>query len=302
MVGDRRRALLGKIAIRGAIECVTGLHIGASKEVLDIGSIDAPIVRDPIERVPYIPGSSLKGKLRALLERVRQREFNRYSGQGVHRHECSDPECTICRLVGSTTSGGGALNMPSRLIVRDCPLSASSKASLEQIDTGLPFAEWKFENALDRISACANPRQIERVPAGAAFDFEIVYSVEVTDPGEVEEDMLSLLLAMALLEDDYLGGHGSRGCGCIRWRPTAFVGRTLGYYSATRGDEREAAEIALGVESLDHCRDKASELILGLLEAAEPQPTAGESQADAASHPAEPEPQPVDGPDAEPVP
>ena len=271
MAEQRAKALLGKIAIRGTLECVTGLHIGASKENLDIGGIDAPIVRDPLLRAPYIPGSSLKGKLRALVERVLGKEFNRYSGQGVHRHECSDPACPVCRLFGSTTSGGGALNMPSRLIVRDCQLTDQAKQRLEQLDTGLQFSEWKFENALDRVSASANPRQLERVPAGAAFDFEIVYNVEVGDPEEVESDLVSLFLAMGLLEDDYLGGHGSRGYGRVRWRPQAFVGRALGYYSATSADDRSASEIAPEVDSLDACREKIQEVVLGLLEAAEPQ-------------------------------
>ncbi len=269
MVEDRSKALLGKIAIRGAIECVTGLHIGASKETFAIAGIDAPVVRDPLGRAPYIPGSSIKGKLRALFERAQHKEFNRYSGLGVHRHECSNARCPVCRLFGSTTSGGGALNMPSRLIVRDCRLTDAAKAELEHIDTGLPYTEWKFENALDRVSASANPRQIERVPAGADFDFEIVYSVEVADPSIVEEDVVNMLFAMTLLEDDYLGGHGSRGSGCVRWKPAALVGRTLGYYSATSADARKAAEIAFEVDSLDACREKVSDLVLGLLEAAE---------------------------------
>ena len=286
MVEQRFKALLGKIAIRGALECVTGLHIGASKETLDIGGIDAPIVRDPIGRAPYIPGSSIKGKLRSLLERVEQKEFNRYSGQGVHRHECSDPSCPVCRLFGSTTSGGGALNMPSRLIVRDACLTPESKQQLAQLDTGLQFSEWKFENALDRISASANPRQLERVPAGAAFEFEIVYNVEVADASVIEADLLNMLLAMSLLEDDYLGGHGSRGYGRVHWAPKQFTARTLGYYSAKSADERSAAETSAQVDSLDACRDKVEELVLATLEAAKPPTPAPEPAEPPAPSPA----------------
>lgn len=280
MVEQRAKALLGKIAVRGTIECVTGLHIGGSKENLDIGGIDAPIVRDPLSRQPYIPGSSLKGKLRALVERVLGKEFNRYSGQGVHRHECSDSACPVCRLFGSTTSGGGSMNMPSRLIVRDCQLTTQSRQHLSQLDTGLHFAEWKFENALDRVSACANPRQLERVPSGVAFDFEIVYNVEVDDPEVVERDILNLFLAMGLLEDDYLGGHGSRGYGRVRWQPRAFVGRTLAYYSATSADERAASEIGAQVDSLDACREKIQDMVLGLLDAAAPAETSPSADAE----------------------
>ena len=162
--------------------------------------------------------------------------------------------------------------MPSRLIVRDCQLTPEAKRHLEQIDTGLQFTEWKFENALDRVSASANPRQLERVPAGASFEFEIVYNVEVTDATAIEADLLGLLLAMGMLEDDYLGGHGSRGYGRVRWEPKAFVGRTLGYYSATSAAERSAAEISVDVDSLDACREKVAELVLGVLEAVQPEP------------------------------
>lgn len=292
MADERSKALLGKIVLKGTLECVTGLHIGASKESLDIGSIDAPIVRDPLARTPYIPGSSIKGKLRALSERVQGKQFNRYSGQGVHRHECSSTACPVCRLFGSTTSGGGALNLPSRLIVRDCHLTAEAKQRLAQLDTGLQFSEWKFENALDRVSASANPRQLERVPAGAEFEFEIIYNVEVADPDVIEGDLGSLLLAMSLLEDDYLGGHGSRGYGRIQWKPTTVVGRTLKYYSATSVDERSSAEVAFELDSMDACRDKVQEMVLGLLDAEEPKPeAASDTPAEEPPPPAE-EPQP----------
>ncbi len=270
MADSLRKALWGKIALQGKLRCVTGLHIGASKDALEIAGVDAPIVRDPLDGEPYAPGSSIKGKLRALLERAQRKEFNRYSGQGVHRHECSDPQCQVCRLFGSTTSGGGALNMPSRLIVRDARLTDDARERLKLMDSGLPFAEWKFENALDRVSAAANPRQIERAPAGAEFAFEIVYALESFDADEIEQDLTNLLLAMALLEDDYLGGHGSRGCGGVRWAPEKFVGRTLAYYAAAAAAERDAAQVAYDVQSLDECREKTSELVLKLLEAAQP--------------------------------
>lgn len=282
------KALLGKVAIRGTLECVTGLHIGASKETLDIGGIDAPIVRDPLGREPYIPGSSLKGKLRALSERAMGKDFGRYSGQGVYRHECSKSSCQVCRLYGSTTSGGGAQNMPSRLIVRDCRLTLKSKQQLAQLDSGLHLSEWKFENALDRVSASANPRQLERVPGGAAFEFEIVYNVEVAEPEEVEQDLLNLLMGMSLLEDDYLGGHGSRGSGRVLWHPSAFVARTLSYYSATSAEERRQSEIAAGVDSVDACREKVQDIVLGLFENA-PTPR---GEASEGSHDTQPQPDP----------
>ena len=156
--------------------CKTGLHIGASKDNLDIGGLDAPVLRDPVTRAPYVPGSSLKGKLRSLLERRRGMLTIRHSGQG-HRHECTDPACPVCRLFGAAGGRDGD-NIPARLIVRDSLLTEAELELLSAIDTGLQYTEWKFENALDRITAAANPRQLERVPAGARFTFELVYNVE----------------------------------------------------------------------------------------------------------------------------
>jgi CRISPR-associated protein Csm3 len=101
------------------------------------------------------------------------------------------------------------------LIVRDSHLLASSVTQLKGIETGLYMTEWKFENGLDRITAAANPRQIERVPAGAKFDFEMIYTIE--NEAQAEEDLKNLAIALAILEDDALGGHGSRGYGKVRF-------------------------------------------------------------------------------------
>lgn len=117
------RKILGKVAIEGTIRCITGLHIGASKENLEIGTVDGPVVRDPITKEPYIPGSSLKGKLRSLLEKASPDLLpNRDGGSGISRHECDGWEsgsqknknygktfeypgalhCPVCRIFGSS--------------------------------------------------------------------------------------------------------------------------------------------------------------------------------------------------------
>src|SRR3989338_2370675 len=130
------RNLLGKIIITGTLECLTGLHIGASKENMEIGAIDSPVVRDPITREPYIPGSSLKGKLRTLLEKAlatdlgiiwkeKRRNIGTQNNE-VWVHVCDDAtnavNCPICRIYGSTGKGEGKKNFPARLIVRDLKL------------------------------------------------------------------------------------------------------------------------------------------------------------------------------------
>jgi len=214
---NNNRFLLGKTRITGYLTCETGLHIGASKENVEIGAIDAPVVRDPVTRQPYIPGSSLKGKLRSLLEKVMKKLPEREIGRYVHIHACEDAEkalnCEVCRLFGSTASGEGGDNFPSRVIVRDLYLTRESEQELSDIDTGLQYTEWKFENAIDRVTSAATPRQIERVPKGAKFELEIIYNVE--EPDHIEIDLKNLKLAFDLLQLDALGGYGSRGYGKV---------------------------------------------------------------------------------------
>lgn len=218
--------LIGKIQITGKIKSLTGLHIGASKENMEIGAIDSPVVRDPVTREPYIPGSSIKGKMRALLEKALAVELgivgttNRRNigtrNNEVWVHVCDDAQmaltCSICRIFGSTGHNGGK-NFPARLIVRDAYLTKESVEKLSDIDTGLQYTEWKFENAIDRVTSAANPRQLERVPRGAEFDFELIYNVE--DTSTILDDMKNLNLAIQLIKLDALGGHGSRGYGKV---------------------------------------------------------------------------------------
>lgn len=220
------RNILGKIQITGKIRCLTGLHIGASKENIEIGAIDSPVVRDPVTREPYIPGSSIKGKMRSLLEKALSAELRIFGttnrrnigtrSNEVWIHVCDTAEnalnCAICRLFGSTGQDGGK-NFPSRLIVRDAYLTEESVERLSDIETGLQYTEWKFENAIDRVTSAANPRQLERVPRGAEFSFELIYNVEEKDT--LEKDLMNIQLGLELLKLDYLGGHGSRGYGKI---------------------------------------------------------------------------------------
>lgn len=214
------KKILGKISITGKLICLTGLHIGSSKDNLEIGAIDASVVRDPVTRQPYIPGSSIKGKLRTLLEKIKLKTPNREIGNNVKVHVCNNfesaKECDVCRLFGSTGKKDGdkeGTNFPSRILIRDAYLTNDSVDKLSDIDTGLLYTEWKFENAIDRITSSANPRQLERVPRGAEFAFEFVYNVE--DTATLEQDIENLKLAIRLLELDALGGHGSRGYGKV---------------------------------------------------------------------------------------
>jgi len=232
------RNLIGKITITGTIKCLTGMHIGASKENMEIGAIDAPVVRDPVTRQPYIPGSSLKGKLRSLLEKALFKTPNRDIGSDVKIHVCPNKEeaikCNVCRIFGSTGKKEDNIegsNFPARLIVRDSYLDSDSLKQLSEIDTGLQYTEWKFENAIDRVTSAANPRQIERVPKGAKFNFELIYNVE--DLSHVREDLQNVKLAIDLLKLDSLGGHGSRGYGKVEFDYESIKGVTIDYLKGT---------------------------------------------------------------------
>lgn len=197
-----------KIKITGIIEVKTGLHIGGDDSFAAIGATDSPVVRDPLSGEPIIPGSSLKGKMRSLLAR----EFGTIPACGVKGFEADCQQ--ILRLFGSTSaakkdSAEGA--QLSRLQFSDCFLA--NKESLPQL------CENKFENTIDRLTCQANPRQIERVIRGAEFAFELIYNVE--DPEELQEDFANIRKAINLLENDYLGGGGTRGNGRVLFKGLA---------------------------------------------------------------------------------
>ena len=197
-----------KIKITGIIEVKTGLHIGGDDSFSAIGSVDSPVVRDPLTRDPIIPGSTLKGKMRSRLAR----EFRTTPLAGVRGFESDCAE--IKRLFGSSEKGSDAAGtgmQMSRLQFSDCFLA--NKKALPQI------FENKFENTIDRLTSVANPRQIERVVRGSEFSFELIYNVESLD--EVKEDFGNIAKAIDLLENDYLGGGGSRGNGRVLFKDLA---------------------------------------------------------------------------------
>ena len=220
--------LQGKIFLQGAINARTGLHIGGNSGELDIGGIDNPIIRNAFNRQPYIPGSSLRGKMRGLLDRHFEKELNKPISRDVRIHECKNLDkyssCEVCQVFGVAPQGNlRGKTMPTRLIVRDTFLTPESLASLDRVDTDTDFTEIKTEVAIDRITAAATPRQQERVPAGAIFGpIQIVhslYTLHGSDHDNQLQDELAyfdtVLKGMELLEDDYLGGSGSRGSGQI---------------------------------------------------------------------------------------
>lgn len=198
--------LIKKIIYTGTITLKTGLHIGGTNAALNIGGPDKFVVRNPINNVPYIPGSSLKGKMRALVELSKGCVSVNNKGEA---RASEDPDSISGRLFGVAT--GKSNNRPSRLIVRDAELDLSEPELFANTD--LPYTESKTEVAIDRVTAKANPRTLERVPAGAKFKLNMVLNIfEDEDEMQLKE---TLNLALRLLQDDYLGGHGSRGYGQV---------------------------------------------------------------------------------------
>ena len=252
--------LQGKIFITGEIEATTGLHIGGSAGELDIGGVDNPVIRNPLTREPYIPGSSLRGKMRSLLDRYRNRELNQPIGQ-VRIHQCKTfdnyKDCPICPVFGIAANRPFEGLLPTRLIVRDALLTPEARERFDAIDTDMPYTEIKTEVVIDRITSAATPRQNERVPAEATFGpLEMVYSLYTLDSDSersIDREIAlfdTVLTGMELLEDDYLGGSGSRGSGKITFCDLEMIFKSRKHYE----DPRSVPVITLaagdGVEAL----------------------------------------------------
>jgi len=202
--------------ITGTIVVKTGLHIGGGNDKVEIGGMDNPVIKNPLTRMPYIPGSSIKGKMRALLEW----KENKVRDSNGDPCKCGKQDCPICRVFGCGNSGDqkkAEVRGPSRLIVRDAELAEESR---DKFSAGKPILEDKIENGLNRITARANPRHIERVVPGVKFNFEMAYRViDTGDGGSMDEKMFKtvVLEGLRLLQNDYLGGGGSRGNGRIEF-------------------------------------------------------------------------------------
>jgi len=235
---EKAPKIQSKIFVRGTLEALTGLHIGGNSVGMAIGGADSVVVRNPLTNEPYIPGSSLRGKMRSLLERVRGiEEQNEEGGFCVtSKGEAlagQRPETLLGKLFGVAAENS---TEPTRLIVRDAPLTSVSKERLERApNTDMPMTEVKTEVWIDRITSAANPRQIERVPAGAEFSFELVLTLLEDDD---RDRFLGLVYeGLRLVESDALGGSGSRGYGQVKFLVTEVVERTADAYRSGHAAE-----------------------------------------------------------------
>jgi CRISPR-associated protein Csm3 len=265
--------LIGKLILEGDLSCQTGLHIGAGKGSLEIGGADNPVVKDAFG-MPYIPGSSLRGKLRSLLEQSTGLAvpaelvfLSKRKGQEVRIHQSDRPDDEICLLFGRNPGRmervvGDAIEStaasPARLTIYDAPLIAESITAQMRENLDDELTEVKSENAIDRITSQANPRTLERVPAGARFHFRIVVDILCSEDRELLPPFVE---SLRLLEDDTLGGGGSRGSGRVAFSNLKLTWRSREFYSAG-GPEAELLSGATigGLQALISGSDFAAKL------------------------------------------
>jgi len=233
-----------KIFIKGTIKSITGLSVGGSSIGIEIGGADKVVLRNPVTNEPYIPGSSLKGKMRSLLEKlddkmhIRVKKIDEKGGvldeptefgsteeipkdklvtQAANEKividsmPCKCGKCTICKVFGVSAEDEG---MPARLIVRDSDLLNSEELHKSK-NTDMPYTEVKTEVVIDRITSAATPRQFERVPAGAIFGLNLVCNIYEDD--DENAIMGKVFEGLRLVQDDYLGGSGTRGYGQVKF-------------------------------------------------------------------------------------
>lgn len=215
--------------LEGSVELQSGLRIGASEGEIRIGGVDNQVIRHPINGEPYIPGSSLKGKVRSLLEWC----SGAVQPQPLGLSDLSDKHPGVEPILKLFGVGGGeppddaaALRLgPTRLSFWDAPLERAWVEHVREAD--LLLTEVKTENRIDRIKGVAeHPRQTERVPAGARFTFRL--SIKVLDiDGDGEALQRELFRGLKLLEMDSLGGSGSRGYGKVRFQGLRLDGEDI---------------------------------------------------------------------------
>jgi CRISPR-associated protein Csm3 len=249
-----RYKLLKKIIISGKIKAETGLAIGGSNTAMGIGGIDKGVIRNPVTQQPYIPGSTLKGKMRSLLE-LNYGEIGEKPMGAVKNGPCENDGARSAKLFGTASSTEfedrerkKGYQHASRIIVRDAFLSEKQEGNKDIGDffkgTDLLYTEVKTEVVIDRITSKAMPRQLERVPAGATFDFELVVNFfeaknnegNVIDKDDEAKMMQDVFSALQMVQNDYIGGSGTRGSGQVSFNIEKIKERTDAFYCGTAAE------------------------------------------------------------------
>ncbi|HDI74043.1 MAG TPA: type III-A CRISPR-associated RAMP protein Csm3 [Candidatus Korarchaeota archaeon] len=229
--------LRGVLEIEMIMECLTGLRIGGGPEVMEIGGVENVVIKDPLTRLPYVPGSSLKGAMRAHYELFSDKGIDHEVVKGPQKiriHMCDDPSCEICRVFGRTpekleskeaSQTLDSMIYTTRLKVDDAyPADETVKDWERFLPEGV---EVKYENVLDRLTSRANPRGVERVPKGSKF--KVTMSYKIFDQEDVK-NVSVIFQSLKLVEDDYLGGYGSRGYGRVKFENISMRLKKREYY------------------------------------------------------------------------
>jgi len=226
------KALKGIIKLKCKIVVLTGLHIGGSKENVEIGGIDNVVIKIPALKlddktekdVPYIPGSSIKGKMRALLEWVEKPVLDNDKpafevialtkwGNKDIGEPCNCGKCNVCKLFGAHKNTKS--KEPVRLRIEDFYPTKETINNMWRNFLDGDFVEVKVENTIDRVKGTAqHPRYQERVIPFSEFEGEIKIRVHEGDKKDLYDTVQK---GIKLIEDDYLGGSGSRGYGKVKF-------------------------------------------------------------------------------------
>jgi CRISPR-associated protein Csm3 len=249
MNGSNSARLIKKLIFSGKIGTLTGLHIGGSETGLRIGGADKVVVRNPSDNRPYLPGSSFKGKMRSLLERVHCVNNVTCLGfpdsRGIYG-PCRCGECDVCRVFGIAADQNRKDVQAGRLLVRDALLTNHESVNAMP-NLATDYTELKTEVSIDRLTSAANPRNFERVPAGAEFGFELVLNLF---DGDAEEKFVELIEeGLRLVAYDALGGQSSRGYGRVRIQ----LDRRVELATAAFQSE-DALKAALQINAMDQPR------------------------------------------------
>ncbi|EHP86827.1 type III-A CRISPR-associated RAMP protein Csm3 [Methanotorris formicicus] len=242
---EEKLTLKGKVTINGKIKLESGIHIGGTKETLKIGGMDNPVIKDKNDNI-FIPGSSLKGKIRSLLEKKDGKI--KFDGRG-NALPCDCGGCEICKIFGPHDSKN--IKEPVRIIVRDAYLELNGKKPYE-------YLEVKPENTIDRVKGTTikgGIRNIERVVAGSEFNFEIVFNIYKNEDKNLIKKFIE---GMKLLEDDYLGGCGSRGYGKIKFKDIMLIHKPKAYYEG----DKNAITVEKNIHDVEELYSKVEKLTL----------------------------------------
>ncbi|MBI2190700.1 MAG: type III-A CRISPR-associated RAMP protein Csm3 [Planctomycetes bacterium] len=204
----------GYHSITGTIHLLSGMRIGGSDDQLEIGGTDLTCIKHPVTKQPYIPGSSLKGKMRSELEA----KLEKFGGNG--NEPCGCGNCIICRVFGMHKPKAHNLG-PTRILVRDSALLTGGETEL------------KAENVIDRKTGTAmHPRKFERVVSGSEFSLKIGIQVWDMDGscshnGKIGDDALIEFVkeGLRLVQRTGLGSGVSKGSGEVEFRDLKLDGQ-----------------------------------------------------------------------------